>query len=227
VHFMPEDEGYVEKLWPDGYRAVLQNALRPVIASALQSEDTLRHAHAAHYGDQFQSLEPFVDRIIDMLVIGAEKGADEALDDIVNVFLYEEPLPEPRAYKRYLLLTALPGEVKRPLVQRVVEEYSEDEVFAHAFKVGYWDLYEDFDTFLAESAKLVAVGALNGMDDMLSAIYRAFAVGGPLPPSRRNAKRVKNWFVPKGSKRRDVPLSRRARQKRQMENSGAEDSGLR
>lgn len=227
MHFMPEDEGYEEKLWPDGYKAVIKSQLRTVITSELRSEGTLEKVYEQQYADRFPNLEGFMERIIEMLVIGAEKGGDEVFDGIVTAFLYEFLLPEPRVYARYLLLSKLPEEASRQLIQQVTDEYRQDEVFIHAFRVGYWDLYESFEQFLIESARLVAVGVVNGMDDMLAAIYRAFATGSPLPPARRNAKRVKNWFVPKGSKIRDVPLSRRAKQRRRRENSDAENSGLR
>ena len=206
MHFMPEDEGYEEKLWPDGYKAVIQSRLREVIAAELRSEDTLQNVYEQQYADLFPDFDRFMERIIEMLLIGAEKGGDEAFDDIVTAFLYELPLPQPRLYARYLLLPRLPEDVSRQLMQQVIDEYKQDEVFIHAFRVGYWDLYEDFEQFLGEIARLAAVGVVNGMDDMLTAIYRAFATGGRLPPARRNAKRVKNWFVPKGSKTRDVPL---------------------
>jgi len=227
MHFMPEDEGYEEKLWPDGYKAVIKSQLRTVIAPELCSEGRLQNVYEQQYADRFPDLEGFIERITEMLVIGAEKGGDEVFDNIVTAFLYEFPLPEPRVYANYLLLPKLPEEVSRQLMQQVTDEYRQDEVFIHAFQVGYRDLYENFEQFLFESAKLVAVGVVNGMDDMLAAIYRAFATGGPLPPARRNAKRVKNWFVPKGSKIRDVPLSRRAKQRQRKENSDAENSGVR
>lgn len=227
MHFMPEDEGYEEKPWPEGYKAVIRDPLRAVIASELRSDGTLCNTYERQYADRFPDLDRFLERITEMLVIGAEKGGDEAFDDIVMAFLYELPLPEPWIYVRYLLLPKLPDAVSRQLVRQVVDEYGRDEVFVNAFKVGYSNLYDDFSHFLEKSAELVAVGVLNGMDDMLAAIYRAIATGGPLPPARRNAKRVKNWFVPKGSRKRDVPLSPRVGRKRQRENSDAEDSGLR
>ena len=227
MHFMPEDEGYEEKLWPDGYKAVIKSQVREVISSKLRSEDTLKNAYEQQYKDKYSKFEQFLERIIEMLVIGAEKGGDEAFDDIVTAFLYELPLPEPRVYRRYLLISRLPEEVKRQMVQQIIDEYREDEVFVHAYKVGYWDLCEDYEQFLAETTVLASVGVINGIDDMLTGIYRAFVTDGLLPPARRNAKRVKNWFVPKGSKIRDVPISRRARKRRRMENIDAENSNLR
>jgi hypothetical protein len=227
MHFMPEDEGYEEKLWPDGYKAVIRTQLRMVIVSGLRAEETLQNIYKQQYADRFPDLDRFMDRITEMLVVGAEKGGDEVFDDIVTAFLYESPLPEMRVYARYLFLPELPGEVRRQLMRQVIDEYRQDEVFIHAFKVGYFDLYENYEQFLNAAAGLAAMGVVNGLDDMLTAIYRAFAAGGPLPPARRNAKRVKNWFVPKGSRKRDIPLSRRARQKRLRENSDAENSGLR
>ena len=227
MHFMPEDEGYEEKLWPDGYKDVIKSNIREVIAARLSAEETLKHIYESQYEDKFPDIGRFRERITDMLVIGAEKGGDEAFDDIVMAFLYELPLPVPRLYTRHLLMSKLPEELNSQLMQRVIDDYREDEVFVHAYKVGYWDLYDDYEHFLAHTAVLASVGVVNGIDDMLTGIYRAFAAKGLLPPARRNAKRVKNWFVPKGSKIRDVPISRRARKRRERMNLNAENSDLR
>ncbi|MDO8674035.1 MAG: hypothetical protein Q7O66_21700 [Dehalococcoidia bacterium] len=135
----------------------------------------------------------------------AENGADDAFDDIISAFLYEHPLPEVRRYARYLLLPILPQPVQETLERTIVDEYRLDEVFIHAYRVGYSHVYGDFDGFLQKMADLVITGVINGVDDMLTLIYRAFLNGGPLPPARRNARRVKNWFVPPGSTKRDEP----------------------
>jgi hypothetical protein len=87
----------------------------------------------------------------------------------------------------------------------MVNEYLQDEVYRNAYQVGYYDRYRDVETFLQAIANLLAAGVVNGVDDMLSAIYRSFLTGGPLPPARRNARRVKNWFVPRGSPKREAP----------------------
>lgn len=86
MHFMPEDEGYEEKLWPDGYKAVIKSELREVICTELSKENTLRNAQEKNYKNRFPDLDRFTERIADMLVIGAEKGGDEAFEDIVTAF---------------------------------------------------------------------------------------------------------------------------------------------
>jgi len=227
MHFMPEDEGYEEKLWPDGYKTVIKKELRELVADKLRAENTLKNVYERTYANRFPDLDRFRERITEMLVIGAEKGGDEAFDDIITAFLYEMPLPEPRIYGSYLLLSKLTDEIGMQMTQHVVDEYREDEVFVHAYKVGYRDLYDDYERFLLETARLALVGVINGLDDMLTDIYRAFATSGLLPPARRNARRIKNWFVPKGSKIRDVPLSRRARKRLRKENADAENSNMR
>ena len=226
MHFMPEDEGYEEKLWPDGYKAIIKTGLREVIADKIRAGDLFEHVYEQHYTGLLPNLDRFRERITDMLVIGAEKGGDRAFDDIITAFLYELPLPEPRAYATYLLLPELPETVARPMMRQVIDEYREDEVFVHAYKAGYRYLYEGYDQFLSDTARLAKVGAVNGLDDMLAAVLQAFAAGGRLPPARPNPRRIKNWFVPKGSKPRDVPLSRRARNRR-LENMDNENRNLR
>ena len=84
MHFMPEDEGYEEKLWPDGYKEVIKSGIREVIASGLCAEDTIKNIYEQQYKHRFPAVERFRERITDMLVIGAEKGGDEAFDDIVT-----------------------------------------------------------------------------------------------------------------------------------------------
>ena len=227
MHFMPEDEGYEEKLWPDGYKAVVKELLPAVISSALQSDETLGHIYQQRFTDEFPDLDRFIDRLTEMLEIGAEKGGDEIFEEIVIAFLYEDRLPEKRAYARYLLMSALPEEITRQIKAQVIEDYRADEVFVHAYRVGYWDLYETYDLFLEETAQLAVAGVLNGIDDMLAGIYKAFATGGPMPPARRNPRRIKNWFVPKGSKKRDIPISRRGRLRRERESDNAENSDMR
>ena len=227
MHFMPEDEGYEEKLWPDDYKAVIKNRFPSLIASALRSEDTLRNIYAQQYREKFPDVERFLERITEMLVIGAEKGGDEAFDEIVTAFLYEDLLPGERRYVRYLLLSELPEEITQEIMQQIIADYGPDEVFLHAYKVGYWDLFETYEQFLNATARLAVLGVVNGIDDMLAGIYKAFATNGPLPPARRNPKRIKNWFVPKGSKKREIPISRRGKLRRERERRDAENSDLR
>lgn len=205
MHFMPEDEGYVEKLWPDSFKDVIKNEVRTVIAAELNAGQTLQRVYKRHYAEKFNDLDQFTNRIAEMLVIGAEKGADDVLDDTVHAFLYECPLPEARIYARYLSLRTLPQPVRQRLMEVIVDEYRQDDVYINAYRVGYYGRYRDFDVFLHNVAELVVAGVVNGADDMLAAIYRAFLTGGPLPPARRNARRVKNWFVPRGSRKREAP----------------------
>ncbi len=128
-----------------------------------------------------------------MIAIGAENGADDAFDDIISAFLTESPVPEVQRYARYFWPQVLPERVKKRLQQVIVDEYSRDNIYSYAHKVGYQGSYPDFDEFIDQVAQLVATGATNGADDMLEAIYTSFLTAGHLPPARRRPRRLKSW----------------------------------
>ena len=199
MHFMPdteEEDSAAERFWPEGYKQVLRDDFRQVLGTHLNDGKKLRHVYQQRYSEKFANLNQFTDKIADMIAIGAENGADDAFDDIISAFLTESSLPEVRRYARYLWSELSPSVVKKRLSQVIVDEYSQDNVYGYAYKVGYQRSYHTFDEFMAQVAELVVTGAMNGGDDMLEAIYWSFMTSCPLPPARRHPRRLKMWVVP-------------------------------
>ena len=82
---------------------------------------------------------------------------------------------------------------KNNLAQIVIDEYSQDNVYQHAYESYYQRKLPGFDEFIAQLAQTVVTGAMNGADDTLEAIYRSFMASRPLPPARRYPRRLKLW----------------------------------
>ena len=196
MHFMPDTEdadSAAETFWPEGYKQVIREDARQLIGAQLNDGKRLRHIYQQRYSEKYTDLNQFTDRIADMIAIGSENGADDAFDDIITSFLTESPLPEERRYACYLWPKVFPQSDNKRLHRVIVDEYSRDEVYNYAYKVGYQSNYRNFDEFISQVAQLVVTGAMNGADDMLEAIYRSFATPCPLPPARRHPKRLKIW----------------------------------
>jgi len=196
MHYMPDTEdedSAAETFWPEGYKQVIRTDVRQAIGSQLNGKKRFRRVYRQGYSEKYSSYEEFLNRIADMVAIGAENGADDTFDDIVDALLEEEALPEERKYPRYFWPETFPPKVKERFRRIIVDEYSEDNVYDFAYKVGYRNDFGSFDGYLNQVAKIVMTGAMNGANDMLEGIYRSFARLGPLTPARRHPRRLKNW----------------------------------
>lgn len=198
MHFMPDTEdadSAAETFWPEGYKKVIRDDLRRLIADRLNGGKSLVHIYRQQYPGKDAELNQFINKIADMVAIGAENGADDAFEEMIDSFLTESPLPDVRRYARYFRPQAVSADVRRKLQRVIVEEYSQDNIYSYAYKVGYQKKFRDFGGFLEQVAELAITGASNGADDMLEAIYRSFLASRPLPQARRRPRRLKNWWV--------------------------------
>ncbi len=205
MHFMPDTEdedSAAETFWPEGYKQVAREDVRQAIGTQLNGKKRFRRVYQQGYCQKYSSYDQFLDRIADMVAIGAENGADDAFDDIIDAFLAEAALPEVARCACYFWPQGFPQRVKKGLQQVIVDEYSQDNVYTHAYEVGYGrnardnankGSYRYFGEFIKQVAQLVVTGAMNGADDMLEAIYRSFMYLNPLPPARRHPRRLKIW----------------------------------
>jgi hypothetical protein len=134
-----------------------------------------------------------VESVINMAVIGAENGADKGFDAVYQAFLDEKPLPEARPYARYLWPHFFSGTLKQRIHQAIADDYRQDEEFQYAYEAGYAQRYPGFERFIDEVARLMVFATENGVDDMLSQIYKAFLAMRQLSPARRNPRRLKQY----------------------------------
>ena len=196
MHFMPDTEdadSAAEKFWPEGYKQVIRQDFRQAVAAKFNAGKKLRHVYQQQYSEKFTDLDEFVGRIADMIAIGAENGADDAFDELMDDFLVEAPLPEGRRYARYFEPQSFSKSIENNLAQIIIDEYSQDNVYQHAYESYYQRKLPSFDKFIAQVAQTVVTAAMNGADDMLEAIYRSFMASHPLPPARRYPRRLKLW----------------------------------
>jgi len=196
MHFMPDTEdadSAAEKFWPEGYKQIIRQDFRQTVAAKFNAGKKLRHVYQQQYSEKFTELDEFVSKIADMIAIGAENGADDAFDEIMEAFLVEDPLPEGRRYARYFEPQSFTRSIKDNLVQVIIDEYSQDNVYQHAYESYYQRKLPSFNEFIAQVAQTVVTGAMNGADDILEVIYRSFVASRPLPPARRYPRRLKLW----------------------------------
>lgn len=196
MHFMPDTEdedSAAETFWPEGYKQVIREDFRQLIGDHLNDGKPLRHVYQQRYSEKYNDLSQFTSKIVDMIAIGAENGADNTFDEIVSAFLTEFPLPTVSKYAHYFWPKVFTEKVKNKLRQIIIDEYGQDNVYQNAYKVGYEGKYRDFDDYIQRIAEIVVTGAINGADDMLEAIYQSYAPFYPLPPARRLPRRLKQW----------------------------------
>jgi hypothetical protein len=196
MHFMPDTEdedSAAETFWPEGYKQVIREDLRQAVARELEARRRFRKVYSQVYAERYPSYEDFLTKVADMVAVGAENGADEAFDEIVDAFLSESALPDQRRYVAYLWPATLPRKVRDKLHAVIVDEYRQDDIYRFAYQVGYKDDFPTFDDFMDQVAQLVMTGTRNGADDMLEGIYRSMMMRERLAPARRNPRRLKTW----------------------------------
>lgn len=196
MHFMPDTEdedSAAETFWPEGYKQVIREDVRRVIAEHLNDIKRFRRVYRKGYTESFTGYEQFLGRVADMVAIGAENGADDAFDEIVDAFLEEDALPEMRRYTSYLWPDPLPHEVVERLRRVIVDEYGEDNVYSFTYKVGYKNDFSSYGEYMDYVAGLVMNGVMNGANDTLERIYRSFMNYNRLLPVRRYPRRLKMW----------------------------------
>ena len=194
MHYMPDTEdedSAAETFWPEGYKQVIREDVRRAILTQLIGKKRFRRVYRNGYSERYSSYEEFLDKVADMAAIGAENGADDAFDEIMDAFLEEEALPPLRRYTSYSWPDALPREVRERLRRSIINEYSQDDVYLFAYKVGYKNDFNTLDGYLNRVAELVETGAKNGAEDTLDHIYRSFMILDRLRTVRRYPRRLK------------------------------------
>lgn len=196
MHFMPDTEdadAAAESFWPDGFKEIIRNDVGQTIFAALSGGKRFMKVYDQQFSEKYPDFDQFARRLADMVVIGAERGSDDAFDELNAVFLSNSSLPPPEArrHARYLWPGLFPDGIKKSVHQAIVEEYNQEQAYINAYEDQLAGRYRNPEGFMNEIAEFVVVGAENGIDDMLSEIYKSFLFCSPLPPARRHPKRLK------------------------------------
>jgi len=192
MHDLPDTEDHdaaSERYWPEGYKDIIREKIGPCLVRQVLEAGAFKSAYENIYAEKFDTYEEFVTRLGEMVSIGAEKGADEMFEDIYASFRRDVPLPERRARACYLWPEPFDQESKDEVYQKLFEEYSAHHAYEHIHEDHYKDVM-DFETFITQVADLVLIGAINGADNALEALYKAFLTASPLPPARRKPRRI-------------------------------------
>ena len=107
MHFMPDTEdadAAAEAFWPDGFKEAIRSDVGQAVVAAISGGKRFRKVYEQRFCESYPDFDQFAKRIADMVVIGAERGADDAFDEMNAVFLTDSslPLPGARRYARYL-----------------------------------------------------------------------------------------------------------------------------
>ena len=193
MHEMPDTEhadAAAERFWPEGYKEQLHERVARVVTGRLTADRSFENLFQRWYVAGYGDYDGFVGRIAGITAIGAENGTDRALDEIHAALGRRSELPAPRLRARYLSPEPVDDELRADLRGEVVAEYRTSHAFAHLHEDHYRGAL-DFVGFVEEVAQLVAVGAANGADDALGAVYDALLTASPLPPARRRPRRIR------------------------------------
>jgi hypothetical protein len=195
MHYLPDtndQDAVQERYWPDGFKQVIRNELSRAL-SVIITAQSLRHIYQRHYTDTYPDINRFVETVINSVIVGAENGADRGFEAVYSAFLAETPLPQVSHYVRHLWPDVMTAKTRHKILNAVVRDYTTDDGFSYAYKDGYHKDYVNYSDFINAVSDTIVSSIANGIDDALEKIYIAFISGYPLPPLRRNPKRLKTW----------------------------------
>ena len=193
MHYLPdteEQDAAAERYWPDGYKQVIRDEVGQAVKLKLK-EENLRHIYKKRYQDKYADAGQFTDRIVEIVTTGAQNAADAGFEMVFKAFLTESRLPEIARYAGYLWPYIFSQKIIDRIQNAVASDYRNDETFKYAYNVGYLKEYSKFNEFINRIACQITTSVINGTDDTLARIYTAFLNSQPLPPARRNPKRLK------------------------------------
>ncbi len=196
MHYLPDTEdedSAAEKFWPEGYKQVIRDDVPGWVSAKLHEKAHFEHIYNTVYSEKYSDHSDFLNRMGSMIAVGAENGADDAFNDIMDAFLYELPLPDVRQFANYLWPEALSEDSTEQLRRVIIDEYSVDGIYTNAYSMGYTETYAGLDEYIDRVSEIVVAGTRNGANDALERIYRSFMVHTPLIPARRRPRRLRTW----------------------------------
>lgn len=179
-----------ERFWPEEFKKTIREGIAPRIGERLREGESFKSAYEALYTRRFSTYDTFVDRLAEMVVIGVENGVDDALGEAHATFSEGAPLPHARPYARHFWPEPVDASLRDELAKAAFEEFRESHEYEHVYE-DYFEQTMSLDDFAEGLAGLVVSGAVNGADNMLGNLYRAFMDSAPLPPARRYPRRLR------------------------------------
>jgi hypothetical protein len=192
MHEMPDTEGVdaaSERFWPEGYKERIRQVVTQRVVDRLSEACAFEKVYENHYTTALESYPRFVERVAEIVTIGAENGTDGAFGEIHWAMRRGLDPPLARVRARYLWPEPFDEELKEELRDEITAEYRESHALEHLHEDHYLGKLE-FEEFIGRAAELLVVGGINGADDSLAAVYRAMLAGSPLPPARRRPRRI-------------------------------------
>ncbi len=193
MHDMPDTEdadGAAERYWPEGYKDILWAKLIPAFTSLLLEARAFETIYTQSFGEDFSTYEAFVDRLAEMVAIGAENGSDKIFDEVYAAFRKDAPLPDRRTYATHFWPDPISEDLAGELHASVLADYRDLHAYIHIHE-DHYDGALSFDEFLDKIAALVVSGAVKGADDAIGGIYCAFLGPTRLPIARRRPRRAR------------------------------------
>jgi hypothetical protein len=96
---LPEKRLYAVYFWPQAFDEGLQNTLHRETFEEFGTHPIYKHIYEDHFNGR-QSFEEFIDYLAQLVVVGAMNGADRAIGDLYQAFLFGAPLPHFRRRPR-------------------------------------------------------------------------------------------------------------------------------
>jgi hypothetical protein len=96
---LPEKRLYAVYFWPQPFDEGLKNTLHREAFEEFGTHHIYKHIHEDHSNGR-QSFDEFIDGLARLVVVGATNGADKAIGDIYQAFLFGAPLPHFRRRPR-------------------------------------------------------------------------------------------------------------------------------
>lgn len=179
-----------ERYWPEEYKWVIRDDLRRAVEASLKEQKAFEGIYQKTFPERFNSYEDFIRRLGELVVIGAENGIDDILEEIHRALHRNQPLPEKRFYAIYFWPEPFDEGLKNSLHREIFEEFGTHHSYRHIHE-DHYETQLSFDEFVDQVAQLAVSGAMNGADKALGEIYGAFLFGASLPVFRRRPKRVR------------------------------------
>ena len=192
MHEMPDTEGAdaaAERLWPEGYKQRIRHVVTQRMVDRLSEAGAFEQVYESHYTGALENYPSFVERVAEIVTIGAENGTDGVFGEIQSAMRRGLDPPLARVRARYLWPEPFDEELKAELRHEITAEYRESHALEHLHEDHYQGKLE-FEDFIGRAAELLVVGGINGADDSLAVVYRALLAGSPLPTARRRPRRI-------------------------------------